>query len=59
MKGQFMTKRTINEHYKYNKLIAALRKKIFSGEFGEDGKLPPERQLLRCLIFPESLYVLR
>ena len=46
-----MTKRTINEHYKYNKLIAALRKKIFSGEFGEDGKLPPERQLAEMFDF--------
>ena len=46
-----MTRRSINEHYKYNKLIAALRKKIFSEEFGEDSKLPPERQLAEMFGF--------
>ena len=46
-----MSKRTINEHYKYNKLIAALRKKIFSGEFDETGKLPPERKLAEMFDF--------
>lgn len=33
------------ELYKYNLLIAELRKKIYSGSFSEKGKLPTERNL--------------
>ena len=41
--------RSIRKHYKYNKLISLLRKKIFDGEFDSDGKLPTERELVRLL----------
>lgn len=41
----------IQDHYKYNRLISALRQKIFAGEFDHEGQLPPERKLAEMFGF--------
>jgi DNA-binding LacI/PurR family transcriptional regulator len=44
-------KKKIQDHYKYNQLISALRQKIYAGDFDQDGKLPPERTLAQSFGF--------